>query len=57
VRQPVEGLPLRLGAGVGDRSTTVTGPGRITRAEIKYSHASRNNSVGESCSIARASRN
>jgi hypothetical protein len=39
------------------RSTTVTGPGRITRAEIRYSHASRNSSSGESCSIARASRN
>jgi hypothetical protein len=39
------------------RSTTVTGPGRITRAEIRYSHPSRNSSVGESCSIARASRN
>ena len=39
------------------RFTTVTGPGRITRAEIKYSHASRNSNVGESCSIARASRN
>ena len=39
------------------RSSTVTGPGRITCAEIKYSHASRNSNVGESCSIARASRN
>lgn len=28
------------------RSTTVTGPGRITRAEIRYSHASRNSSSG-----------
>ena len=41
------------------RLTTVTGPGpgRITFAEIRYSHTSRNSSVGESCSIARASRN
>jgi hypothetical protein len=38
------------------RLTTVTGPGRITRAEIRNSHASRNSSVGESCSIARARR-
>nr|WP_203415970.1 hypothetical protein [Arthrobacter ulcerisalmonis] len=39
------------------RFTTVTGPGRSTRAEIRYSHPSRNNNVGESCSNARASRN
>ncbi|MFE3454028.1 hypothetical protein ACFXJ8_34395 [Nonomuraea sp. NPDC059194] len=32
------------------------GPGRITFAAIRYSHTGRNNSVGESCSIARASR-
>ncbi len=39
------------------RSTTVTGPGRITLAEIRYSHANRNSNSGESCSNARASRN
>jgi hypothetical protein len=44
-------------AGSLPRMTTVTGPGRITRAEIRYSHASRNNSRGESCSNARADRN
>ena len=55
------GEPGGLGV-AGDRacatlSNTVTGPGRITCAEIKYSHASLNNNVGESCSIARANRN
>jgi len=34
-----------------------TTPGRTTRDEIRYSQASRNSSVGESCFIARANRN
>ena len=36
---------------------SVTAPGRITFADIRYSRARLNNSVGESCSIARSSRN
>ena len=58
VRQPVVGLrPAPARGRARPARTSVTGPGRITRAEIRYSHASRNNNVGESCSIARASRN
>ena len=36
---------------------TMTTPGRIVFAEIRYSAARLNSSVGESCSIARSSRN
>lgn len=57
VGQPVEGLPSRVLPGVGDPFHDHHRPRRITRAEIRYSHASRNNSSGESCSSARASRN
>lgn len=39
------------------RSTSHTGPGLITRELRRCSHASRNSRPGESCSIARASRN
>jgi hypothetical protein len=39
------------------RSSSTTTPGRITFAELRYSHASRNSSDGASCSIPRASRN
>jgi hypothetical protein len=53
VRQPVERLPLRPGAGMRNPFATVAGPGRITRTEIRYLQAG----VGESCSNARASRN
>jgi hypothetical protein len=35
----------------------VTAPGRTVRAAIRYSHARLNSVVGESCSIARPSRN
>ncbi|HZD13765.1 MAG TPA: hypothetical protein VE196_01225 [Pseudonocardiaceae bacterium] len=36
---------------------TITTPGRIVFAEIRYSLANVNNNVGESCSIARSSSN
>ena len=36
---------------------SVTAPGRITFADIRYSRARLNRSVGESCSIARSNRN
>ena len=39
------------------RSRMLTTPGRTRRDENRYSHASRNSSFGESCSIARANRN
>jgi hypothetical protein len=43
--------------GPATRSRMRTTPGRTTRDEIRYSQASRNSTVGESCSIARANRN
>jgi hypothetical protein len=42
---------------VATRSSTLITPGRITWTEIKYSHANRNSSFAESCSIARENRN
>jgi hypothetical protein len=39
------------------RSRTFTTPGRTSRDDDRYSHACRNSSFGESCSIARANRN
>jgi hypothetical protein len=36
---------------------SVTAPGRITLADIRYSRARLNSSVGESCSIARSNTN
>ena len=42
---------------VATRSRTFTTPGRTSRDDNRYSHACRNSSFGESCSIARANRN
>lgn len=50
-------LPASGPRAAATRSSSVTTPGRITREETRCSHASRNNKLGESCSIARASRN
>ncbi|MEQ4726228.1 hypothetical protein [Nonomuraea sp. B19D2] len=36
---------------------STVGPGRTTCADIRYSRARLNSTVGESCSIARSSRN
>ena len=42
---------------VATRSRIFTTPGRTSRDDDRYSHAWRNSSFGESCSIARANRN
>jgi hypothetical protein len=57
VCQPGEGLPLRLLAGVRDPLDHDHRPRPDHPRGDQVSHASRNSSVGESCSIARASRN
>ncbi len=48
---------LALDRAVATIFAGVTTPGRVVFAEIRYSLANVNNNVGESCSIARSSRN